>query len=554
MDVADRPDVARALGRAAHARRSSRSTGTAPSSLRVSGVPARGRAGGRASPRPWVPREGRVRPRAGSRSRRPGRSVTLVPVIWPLTRRRAVDLCRVGSCLCRRPDLSIRVPRPLVSGAPPCPHHGPPPLDPRGVRFAAALSRPSCSRSCCSPAAAGCWPRRPSCSRSARSPGCASRRTRCCYRTLVAPRLSPPTEREDAAPVRFSQLVGFVFAVVGTVGYLTGLTALGVVATAFALVAAFLNAAFGFCLGCELYPLAASRLRPPHLATSNRREPPHEPLRRPGHRRLGREESRHRRHRLRRGRRGHHRLRRRPHRRRRQDRLEDRAAGPGPARLRRPGSSSTKLLSDKGIANDDTVVLYGGNNNWFAAYAYWYFKLYGHDDVKLLDGGRKKWELDGRPLTTDVTDRTATTLHGEGRRQRRSARSATRSSTPSAARTWSTSARPTSSPARSSRPRTCRRSRASGPATSPAPSTSRGARRPTRTARSSPTTTSPKLYGEAGLRRRARRPSPTAASVSAPSHTWFVLQELLGHDNVKNYDGSWTEYGSLVGVPIELGS
>ena len=57
------------------------------------------------------------------------------------------------------------------------------------------------------------------------------------------------------------------------------------------------------------------------------------------------------------------------------------------------------LLSAKGIGNDDTVVLYGGNNNWFAAYAYWYFKLYGHDDVKLLDGGRKKWELDGRELS-----------------------------------------------------------------------------------------------------------------------------------------------------------
>src|SRR5690242_5489938 len=68
----------------------------------------------------------------------------------------------------------------------------------------------------------------------------------------------------------------------------------------------------------------------------------------------------------------------------------------------------SKLLSDKGISNDDTVILYGGNNNWFAAYAYWYFKLYGHENVKLLDGGRKKWELDGRPLVTDVPDRPAT--------------------------------------------------------------------------------------------------------------------------------------------------
>src|SRR6476620_11155468 len=66
------------------------------------------------------------------------------------------------------------------------------------------------------------------------------------------------------------------------------------------------------------------------------------------------------------------------------------------------------LLSEKGIANDDLVVLYGGNNNWFAAYAYWYFKLYGHDKVKLLDGGRKKWELDGRELSRDEVKRERT--------------------------------------------------------------------------------------------------------------------------------------------------
>ena len=67
-----------------------------------------------------------------------------------------------------------------------------------------------------------------------------------------------------------------------------------------------------------------------------------------------------------------------------------------------------ELLSSKGISSDDTIVLYGGNNNWFAAYAYWYFKLYGHRDVRLLDGGRKKWELDSRPLTEEVTERPRT--------------------------------------------------------------------------------------------------------------------------------------------------
>jgi hypothetical protein len=75
------------------------------------------------------------------------------------------------------------------------------------------------------------------------------------YRTLVAPRLGPPSEREDAAPLRFAQAVGFVFALVGTIGFALDVTPLGIVATAFALFAAFLNAAFNFCLGCEMYLL-----------------------------------------------------------------------------------------------------------------------------------------------------------------------------------------------------------------------------------------------------------------------------------------------------------
>ncbi|GAB3353517.1 DUF4395 domain-containing protein [Amycolatopsis echigonensis] len=75
------------------------------------------------------------------------------------------------------------------------------------------------------------------------------------YRLVVAPRLGPPTEREDAAPLRFAQAVGFVFALVGTIGFATGVTPLGVVATAFALFAAFLNAAFNYCLGCQMYLL-----------------------------------------------------------------------------------------------------------------------------------------------------------------------------------------------------------------------------------------------------------------------------------------------------------
>ena len=87
------------------------------------------------------------------------------------------------------------------------------------------------------------------------------------YRAVVAPRLGPPREREDAAPVRFSQSIGLVFAAVGVLGYAVGLTGLGIAATALALAAAFLNAAFGFCLGCELYGLIV-RLRSTSLKST----------------------------------------------------------------------------------------------------------------------------------------------------------------------------------------------------------------------------------------------------------------------------------------------
>ncbi|MCE0765835.1 DUF4395 domain-containing protein [Pseudonocardia kujensis] len=131
-----------------------------------------------------------------------------------------------------------------------------PPLDPRGVRFAAGLTTVVLALVLVSGSgwlaaaqalvfAAGAFA------------GMRFAPYGVLYRLAVAPRLGPPAEREAAAPVRFSQTVGFVFATVGAVGYLSGLTVLGIVATAFALVAAFLNAAFGFCLGCEMYGLLA---------------------------------------------------------------------------------------------------------------------------------------------------------------------------------------------------------------------------------------------------------------------------------------------------------
>ena len=210
-----------------------------------------------------------------------------------------------------------------------------------------------------------------------------------------------------------------------------------------------------------------------------------------------------------------------------------------------------KLLSAKGVANSDTVVLYGGNNNWFAAYAYWQFKLYGVENVKLLDGGRKKWELDGRTLTTEVADRPATTY----------------------------TAKPADTSIRALRDEVVAAigdknlvdvrspdeyaGRLLAPAHLPQEQAQRAGHIPTaanipwsKAANEDGTFKSDEelteLYGAAGL--DGSRPTIAYCRIGErSSHTWFVLQELLGRQNVKNYDGSWTEYGSLIGVPIALG-
>jgi thiosulfate/3-mercaptopyruvate sulfurtransferase len=210
------------------------------------------------------------------------------------------------------------------------------------------------------------------------------------------------------------------------------------------------------------------------------------------------------------------------------------------------------LLSAKGIANDDTVVLYGGNNNWFAAYAYWYFKLYGHSDVKLIDGGRKKWELDSRPLSSDTVERPATQYKaGEPDTSIRAFRDEV------------VEAIGTKNLVDVRSP-----DEFAGKLVAPAHLPQEGAQRPghiptavnvpwSKAANEDGTFKSDdelaKLYAEAGLD-TAKDTIAYCRIGERSSHTWFVLRELLGHQNVKNYDGSWTEYGSLVGVPIEKGA
>ncbi len=211
-----------------------------------------------------------------------------------------------------------------------------------------------------------------------------------------------------------------------------------------------------------------------------------------------------------------------------------------------------KLLSEKGISNDDAVILYGGNNNWFAAYAYWYFKLYGHDNVKLLDGGRKKWELDGRELTEEVPQRQQASY--TAKEQNLSLR-AFRDEVLGAINTKNLI--DVRSPDEFS-------GKLNAPAHLPQEGAQRSGHIPSAlnvpwasTANEDGTFKSAEdlrdLYQEVGL----DESKPTIAYCrigERSSHTWFALYELLGHQDVKNYDGSWTEYGSLVGVPIELGA
>jgi thiosulfate/3-mercaptopyruvate sulfurtransferase len=207
------------------------------------------------------------------------------------------------------------------------------------------------------------------------------------------------------------------------------------------------------------------------------------------------------------------------------------------------------LLSAKGISNDDTVVLYGGNNNWFAAYAYWYFKLYGHGDVKLMDGGRKKWELDSRELVDEVPDRAATQYKAQD--QDHSIR-AFRDEVVEAI--GDQNLIDVRSPDEFS-------GKLLAPAHLPQEQSQRAGHIPTalnvpwsKNANDDGTFKSndelEKLYADAGID-TAKDTIAYCRIGERSSLTWFVLQELLGKPNVKNYDGSWTEYGSLVGVPVE---
>ena len=217
------------------------------------------------------------------------------------------------------------------------------------------------------------------------------------------------------------------------------------------------------------------------------------------------------------------------------------------------GKGFAALLSAKGIGRDDTVVIYGDKNNWWAAYALWIFSLFGHSDVRLIDGGRDKWIAEGRELTTDLPSR-ATTDYPVIERDDVTLRAFRDDVT----KHFGNPLVDVRSPEEFSGERT------TAPAY-PEEGALRAGHIPS--AQNVPwgkavaengtfksLTELDALYREGAGLNDGDDVIAYCRIGERSSHTWFVLQHLLGFENVRNYDGSWTEWGSLVGVPIVTGS
>jgi thiosulfate/3-mercaptopyruvate sulfurtransferase len=215
--------------------------------------------------------------------------------------------------------------------------------------------------------------------------------------------------------------------------------------------------------------------------------------------------------------------------------------------------SFERLMSERGISNDSTLVLYGDKNNWFAAYAYWYLKIYGHEDVRILDGGRQKWTDEGREFTIDVPQRQQSDYTASERDESiRTYRDTVKEGIGEQSKALVDVRSP---------------QEYSGDLIAPPGYEQEGAQRGGHipTAASIPWATAVRddgtfksadelrdLYKSKGVTPE-KEVTAYCRIGERSAHTWFVLRELLGYETVKNYDGSWTEWGNLVDVPIEKG-
>jgi thiosulfate/3-mercaptopyruvate sulfurtransferase len=206
-----------------------------------------------------------------------------------------------------------------------------------------------------------------------------------------------------------------------------------------------------------------------------------------------------------------------------------------------------ELLSSAGVGNDTRIIFYGDNNNWFAAFAYWVSKIYGHQNSALMNGGRKKWELEQRPYTTEVPAHARKQYSASAPDLSLRAFLKDIVSLPSGTKLVDVRSPAEFNGEVIAPPGMTETAQRAGHVPGAANIPWAQAANEDGTFKSSEELRS--LYGGKGI---------TGGDVIAycrigerSSHTWFVLKELLGFPNVKNYDGSWTEYGSVVGVPIE---
>ena len=215
------------------------------------------------------------------------------------------------------------------------------------------------------------------------------------------------------------------------------------------------------------------------------------------------------------------------------------------------GEQLAKLLGEKGISSDQTIVLYSGNNNWFATYAYWLLKYRGVDNIKLLNGGRKKWELESRELTQDLSDRAPTTFQvGQERPELRIFRDEVLQLVKSGGQAWVDVRSPEEFRGELLAPPHLPQEQAQVPGHIPGASNITWSKTVKEDGTFKPADELEKLYAAEGITKD--KDVVTYCRIGErSSHSWFVLNELLGFKTVRNYDGSWTEYGSLVGVDVE---